>query len=387
MEFNYNPISKHKLSNLTAVKSPNCVTMYVPTYKEGKEQNRHLAQGHLKSCIRKATNDLLAYQLTEKEVSNYLLPVDELLEDIDIWRKPSEGLVLFLHTNGLELFKIPMKVEELVYVADHFYLKPIARLFADDINYYLLELSRDYIKLYEASRYSLKEVFIDEFTPDKLEQEVGFDFKQKMLQFRTGQAAQVGAGSFHGHGEGRDEYRLEIEKFFRAINRGLQKVLNNKNPLLISCVDFLFPLYKSVNSYPFLLDENLSGDTEFIDKKELHVKSWELVFDLSRQKQQSLKQFDELKHTTKTSVVFDDSISAAVRGKVDTLFIHKDADIFGNFDLENDKVTIDTEKNTTNKSLINLAVISTFEQGGKVYELDISEMPDSGSPINAIFRF
>ncbi len=388
MQFNYNPISRSKFNNLASVKTPRCITIYVPTYKSGKELNQRIAQGHLRSCINKAKAELSDYEITEKEISDYLQPLEELHKNIDYWMHPSDGLVLFLSESGLDSYKIPIPVTEHVYVSDHFYLKPLTPLFSDDHTYYVLELSQDYVKLYQGSRYKFEEHFIDEFTPEKLQQTVGFDYKQKMFQFRSGQTASAGAGTFHGHGEGKDESKLEIEKFFRAIDSGLQNVLHDKRrPLLISCVDYLFPIYKSISNYQNLINENLSGDPEFRNKKELHAKSWQLIYPYVSEKSNDLHKFEELKHTSKTSVIFDDIIAAAAQGKVDILFMKKQEDRFGSFEPDDGRVSIDNEKLPYNESLLNLAAIRTLAQGGKVYELEADTMPDNKSILSAVFRF
>ncbi|MBT8312024.1 MAG: hypothetical protein KJN91_04180, partial [Eudoraea sp.] len=53
-------------------------------------------------------------------------------------------------------------------------------------------------------RYGLQDLFIEMHAPEQLEEAVGYDYKQKSLQFRTGQAG-FAQGAFHGHGEGKDD--------------------------------------------------------------------------------------------------------------------------------------------------------------------------------------
>jgi len=388
MEINYNPISEKKFKQLAEVESEHCVSMYIPTYKGGKEQNLHLSQGYLNSCIKQAENELLEYQISNLDIKTYLKPISDLLSNVEFWRTPSEGSVLFLNNKGLETYKIPIPVKSQTYVANHFYVKPLVSLFTDDHKFFLLELSQDYVKLYEASRYYCKEMFIDELAPEKLQDTVGYDYRPKMLQFRTGQATPAGVGSFHGHGEGKDEDKLEIEKYFRAINNGILKLLHKKKePLVVSCVDYLFPIYKEVNKYPFLLKENISGDPEFEDKKQLHSKSWNLIHKYFTEKDKDVDLYNELYNTQKTSYELEVIIPAAIRGKVDTLFIQNGEDIFGTYNKENDKVTKAQTKKLSNTSLQNLATVETIRQGGKVYLLDAEEMPIENYPFNAIFRY
>ena len=54
-------LSKEIFENLAAKHSAHSVSIYIPTYKKGKEQNEHLAQSNLKRCIRNVHAELKKY--------------------------------------------------------------------------------------------------------------------------------------------------------------------------------------------------------------------------------------------------------------------------------------------------------------------------------------
>lgn len=384
-----NPLSKESFEALSSKSASHSVSIYLPMYKKGKEQNEHLAQAHLKQCIKQVHNELNNYQLQKDEIQNYLRPVEKLLTHIELWRNPSDGLAVFLNKDGFNYYTLPIPFETGTYIANHFYLKPLLPLYHNDGIYYVLELSEDYVKLYEGSRYHFDDLNMDTLSVGQLEKVVGFDFKSKMLQFRTGQAAH-GAGVFHGHGEGKDDHKKELMTFFRAVDKEV-KALTQKHqnaPLVLACTKSVYPLYKAVTSYSNLYETYISGDSEFKNKTKLHQESWNLVKDYFIQdKQKRLDVFAELYHTSKTSYDATAIIAAAIHGKVDTLFIKKGTDIFGIYDKSNNKIRVALSKNLTNISLLNLAAIQTFLQGGHVYELESEEMPVAEQPLNAIFRY
>ncbi|WP_273568069.1 hypothetical protein [Maribacter halichondriae] len=288
----------------------------------------------------------------------------------------------------MQYFKVPISFEASTYVSGHFYLKPLLPLYQNDGFYYLLELSQDYVKLYEASRYNFKDLYVEDFAPDRLEEAVGFDHKPKMLQFRSGQNVH-GAGSFHGHGEGKDDNKKELLTFFRAVDKGVKKAITHKNvPLVLACVDHLVEVYKEASTYPELYHENVGGDPEFKVKTSLHQASWDLMESyFTKSQTEKALQFTELYHTQKTSYEIDDILHAALNGRVDTLFIADGDDIFGRYEMENNEVIIDYKHELNNTSLTNLAAMETFRQGGKVYSLPSNEMPVKESSMNAIFRY
>lgn len=385
----FQPLPKKTFETLATKHNLHCVSMYLPMQKTGKEQNEGLAQANLKRCIKEVHESLAKHQVPEDEITKYLKPIEKLIADIELWRNPSDGLAIFMDRKGLSYYSLPIEFDMKTEVADHFYLKPLLPLYHDDGEYYLLELSQDYVKLYKASRYGFKDLFIEDFTPDQLEKAVGFDYRPKMLQFRSGQDSHKGAGSFHGHGEGKDDDKKELLTFFNAVDKGVKKAINNKKaPLVVACVDSLFHLYKEANTYPNLFDKNSSGDPEFRDKNKMHLDSWKLIQPyFEKAKKDKLTQFTELYSTPKISYDISDIIPSALNGKIDTLFVENHAELYGTYNKERDRVKIDKKKEINNASLINSAALNTFLQGGKVYLLEPEEMPIKGRPLNALFRY
>ena len=382
------PLKYKEFEALADQRSLHSVSVYLPMDKKGKEQNEHLAQAKLKNCIKEVHNTLEKYEMSTAEIEKYLLPMEKLLGDIDLWRNPSEGLAIFLNQDGLQTFLFPIAFEPRTYVDNHFYLTPLLPLYADQGLYYVLELSQDYVKLHEASKYGLNDLYIDDFAPDQIEKAVGFDFRPKMMQFRSGQAAHD-AGIFHGYGEGKDDEKKELLTFFRAVDKGVKQVINGQNsPLMLSCVDFLAPIYKEANTYPKLYDKNLSGDSQYTNKKDLHLASWALIEDyFETKKRNKLKQFNELYNTPKTSYVTEDIVSAAVNGKVDTLFLSDSLDVYGTYNKENGHVNINKDKEINNVSLSNMTALKTIKQQGNVYLLPEEQMPIKEVPFNALYRY
>ncbi|SNR59597.1 baeRF7 domain-containing protein [Lutibacter flavus] len=385
---NNHPLPLKTFKSLAKDHNLHCVSIYLPMDKNGKEQNEHLAQSKLSKCIRDVHKSLLEHEINEKEITNYLMPIQALIVDSELWRNPSDGLALFLDKNGLKYYTLPIPFEAFTFVADHFYLKPLLPLYHDDGLYYVLELSEDYVKLFEGSRYSFKDLYFEDFTPDQLEKVVGSDYKPKMFQFRSGQNA-FGSGSFHGHGEGKDDKQKELTAFFKAIDKGVNKAIKNKKaPLLIAGVSKLYSGYKEANTYPNFYDKYISGDPQFKDKKKLHEESWKLMEGyFEKTKKDKLNQFTELYSTPKISYQVNEIIPAALNGKIDTLFVQKDIDIYGTYNKENGYLTLNSKKKLSNGSLTNLSSIKTFMQGGNVYILEPQDMPEKGRPLNAILRY
>ncbi|MGB5229820.1 MAG: hypothetical protein WBN55_16245, partial [Eudoraea sp.] len=365
-----------------------CVSIFLPMDKKGKEQNMHLAQALLRQCINEAQKALTEHQMHMNDIEEYLRPVEQLLDKVQLWRNPSDGLAIFLDSEkGMRYYMVPISFEVKTYVAGHFYLLPLLPLYHNDGLYYLLDLSQDYVKLYQASRYSFKDLHLEDFAPGQLEDAVGSDYEQKNLQFRSGQST-YGA-SFHGQGAGKDDEKDELLRYFRMLDEGVKKIAtDSKAPLVLSCTDRLYGLYAEANTHHNLHDKYLPGDPEYKTDDEKHQKSWVLIEEYFRRPQlNKINKFNELYHTQKTSYEIDVIVNAALNGKIDTLFIEEGGDVFGIYDKKDNEVKIDEKNEINNVSQANLAALLTFEQGGEVYFLLPEQMPVKESPMNAVFRY
>ncbi|MGB5781117.1 MAG: hypothetical protein WBM42_04540 [Eudoraea sp.] len=382
------PLPKKEFETLAETRNLYCVSIFLPMDKKGKEQNMHLAQARLRQSINEVQKTLVEHQMQMNEIEEYLEPVEQLLDKVELWRNPSDGLAIFLDSeDGMRYFMVPISFETKTYVAGHFYLLPLLPLYHNDGLYYLLDLSQDYVKLFEGSRYSFKDRYLQDFAPKQLEDAVGSDYEQKNLQFRSGQAT-YGA-SFHGQGAGKDDEKDELLRYFRMLDEGVKKITSDsKAPLVLSCIDRLYALYAEANTYNNLYDKHLSGDPEYKKDDKRHQESWMLVEEYFQRPQfNKINKFKELFHTQKTSYEIDAIVNAALNGKIDTLFIEEGADVFGIYDKKDNEVSIDEKHEINNVSLANLAAVQTFEQGGEVYFLPPEQMPVKESPMNAVFRF
>jgi hypothetical protein len=100
-----------------------------------------------------------------------------------------------------------------------------------------------------------------------------------------------------------------------------------------------------------------------------------------------LEQFKEVLDTPKSSYELHEIVPAAFDGKIDTLFVEEDNDVYGQYDLETRDLKTALNKAVFNASLVNMVAIKTFMKGGRVYFLDKTEMPVKDRVMNALMRF
>ncbi|HLV39775.1 hypothetical protein [Xanthomarina sp.] len=382
-------ITKKNITELHNINQENCISIFIPTHRAGKKVLQEEDPLSLKNQLKDVKEKLTQKGLNSDEIDTLTQPVQKLIDNSSFWREQSDGLAIFAADGFFESYTLPVHFKEHNYLSNSFYLKPLMPMFVGDGSFYLLNLERDNVKLYECTKHSFTEIAVEDLIPETKQDRVGFDYEEKNLQFRSG-ATGSGQPMYHGQEAATGKRKNEIKKYFRAINDGLATVFRDKTmPLLIAAQSPLFDIYKEVNSYQNLMEESLTTDFSNTDIFEIHELAWERmapVFDQKRK--EDISQFLEEQGKGTTSIGIGKILPAAFHGQIEALFCENKEDIFGSYKEEKDVITVtEGEENDKNISLMNIAAIKTFLKGGNVYLLDKEEMPNPNSRVNALYRY
>ncbi|MCF8336138.1 MAG: hypothetical protein K9H65_06020, partial [Bacteroidales bacterium] len=286
-------LESNLLERLSKERSPNSISIYMPTPKENPESKENKNRINLKNKIKLARQQLKEQGLQEDSIEEYLKPLNDIVDDALFLRNLWEGLVIFLNQNIFEYYTLPLDFKDFMYMGEDFYLLPLLRPVKENKEFYILSLNLHGVKLYKSDRFNISEVEVEEFIPEKLEEAVGFDhYKDKVYQHRS---AKVGDGRtfFHGHAKGEEEKKEEELKFLRYVDQGLQNILNNEDkPLIVASVDYIFGLFKEVTDYKHLKEENISESPKEESINGLQQKAWELIQkELDKEKEQIVQKY------------------------------------------------------------------------------------------------
>ena len=381
-------INEKEFKKLASHKNEVCVSIFIPTQRAGKEVLEEKNKKHLHSEWVQIRKELKEEGKDEALIGKIGKPIEELLEDRDFWRHQSDGLAIFASPDLFEKYTLPVNFEAYHYISEDFYVKPLVPAMTGDGKFNILAIQIGDVSFYEASRFSITPVKIDDLTPTRLEERVGYDYKEKALQFRT-QAEGGEKTQFHGHGGSERDEKEEVKQFFRAVDQGLKSYLNKeKLPLVVFCQDYLFPVYKEANTYNNLIDKVVTGNPNDTDLLGIHQKALQVAEPyLNETRNEKIEKYRELNKTENTTSAVSDIIPAVHQGKVDTLFIENRAELWGEYIEDKMKVKFHENRNSHNTSLLNLAAKKTIEMGGKVYLVEPEFMPEKESKMNALFRF
>ncbi|HLA28397.1 MAG TPA: hypothetical protein VJZ49_10935 [Syntrophales bacterium] len=352
-----------------------CVSMFMPTYRTGTESQQNPIR--FRNLIRKAEDKLQAFNLRSQEIKALLEPVQELAGNVLSWRRQSDGLAIFLSGSLLRLYCLPILFNELIFVGDRFHIKPLLPLFHGEERLYILALSQNSVRLLEGTKYSVKEMEV-EGVPKSMSDALSYEEPEKQIRFRTGKPSGGDRGAMlSGHGADIEDSKDNILKYFRQIDRGLHNFLKDERaPLVLAGVDYLFPIYKDANTYPYLMDDGISGNPEGISAEHLRRQAWLIVNPHFRKAENdALAQYRQSSGTGLTSDDIKEIVTAAYHGRVGLLFVAIGCHQWGIVSPEQNEIILQQEAGSGSDDLLDIASIQTFLNGGKVFAIPQEKMP------------
>jgi hypothetical protein len=193
---------------------------------------------------------------------------------------------------------------------------------------------------------------------------------------------------FHGQGGGTDDEKDWLSQYFLQIDRNLQKVLSHDQaPLVLAGVDFLFPIYRGINSYNYLMDKGVEGNPEILKPEELQQHAWEVVEPyFANAQQDEVEKFNREFGTGHASNNVEEIVRATANGRVDSLFVTIGKQVWGFYNPRSEEVHVHEKVEAGDDDLLDVAAIQTILHGGTVFAVKEDEIP-GGSMIAANFRY
>jgi hypothetical protein len=365
------------------------LSIYMPTHRAGSEVQQNPIR--LSNLLREAENQLISLGMRTPDARDFLEPIFRLQRDGFFWRQEaSDGLALFLSPQLFRSYRLPFRFAEVVKVSQRFHLKPFLGLLSGDGRFYVLALSQKMVRLIRCTRFACEEVEL-EGVPKSMDEALKDEYAQRQLQFHTGTQASAGgrrAAMFHGQGVGIDDNKTNILRYFMQINDGLRGILKDESAsLILAGVDYLLPIYKDANTYPHLFEQGITGSPEDLSTEELHSKAWAYMQSYFQQEQEdALGKYRRLAGTGLTSDDINSIVPAAYFGRVETLFVSPELQLWGAVDPHSREPRLHEQELPGDNDLLDVAAIQTFLNRGAVFTVDVEGIPGN-QPLAAVFRY
>ncbi len=364
-----------------------CVSVYLPPSTGGKNGKQN--QIRFKNLLAQAEKQLAFSSLRPFQQEELLQPAYRLLNESIFWSNLDKGLALFLSPDLFRYYEAPVQFEELAVVANSFHLKPLLSLLIDEQSFYILAISQKDARLLKGTQDSVQEIDMSQ-TIEKFREEFEEETPEQYLQFhtRTPLKPHERPAVFFGHGGEIERAQKErLLKYFRFLDREICGMLEENNPLVLACVDYLFPLYAEASRYPCLLQENIRGNPENISAEKLRDRGWKIVKPyFQKRREEAFKRYQNFKGTSRASNNIEDIVPAAFHGRVDTLFVAVKTHCWGKYNAEDDSVQLSETPGPGDEDLLDTSAVQTYLHKGTVFALNSGDMPNT-EPIAAVFRW
>lgn len=341
------------LRELAAGDGP-CLSVFLPTARHGPDTLEGPVR--LRNLLRRAETDLDRPGTDHETAERIVEPLRALIDDSPFWQHQSDGLALYGSATAHRHFRVPIRFGEAVVVGSRFHLLPLWRLAAGDDRFVIVALSQNAVRIFEATRQTIHEREPGP-VPTSLAEALAHEDPERQLQSRSvgGTAVQ-----FHGHGAGAETDKATLERYFRAVDRGLDELLGSTHqPVVLACVGYYLPLFRSVTRMTNLAPAAIEGNPEHRTPDELLAAARAIIDPIAAARRASTSErFSALAGTGRTLTDVADIVSAAHEGRVEVLLVSAD-------ELDPTGATP-----ALPRKLLDLAVADVLANGGTIETLD-----------------
>jgi hypothetical protein len=148
----------------------------------------------------------------------------------------------------------------------------------------------------------------------------------------------------------------------------------------------VFAHYREISNYKNIYPKYVAGNFDEDDVQLIHDKAAEILEPyFNEMKNEKKSKYHEAAGKTTTSL--QDVVISADAGRIETLFIEKGKHVWGEYKSDEAKIEVHDNPNPLNNDLLDYAARNTFKTEGDVYIVEQEDMPEGGSPANAILRY
>ncbi len=335
------------LKRLKDIRSDCCVTILLNTHRNTPQSKKD--EIGLKNLVAEAENRLK--NECDNETSNIIAgKLKELASNIDA-RYNFESLALFVNSDIAEFIRMPIEVEDRVVIGSSFATRDLVRMLHQELNYYVLVLSREKARLIEAAG-------------DKEIREIHNGFPME--------------NSFTVAGEGQlfnRETSLVLD-FFTAVNNQLNDVQHgNRLPVFICTDKSNYSDYLNAAGEEENIAGLVEGNKDDEDPHTILETAWPVVEKWQQEKNQ--KRLYELTKNAGAEDFETDFTAiwkAIIEGKGRTLYVKEG--FIQPAKLENNTVKLTSDENANVDDIIDEMIEKNRELGGDTVFVSGDELKD-----------
>lgn len=366
-------IEKPEIESLIRIQTWPAVSMYMPVSRIGDPQDPL----RYKNFLTQVEARLIDEGLRTTEARLFLESEFDLVKDIGFWKQlGADGLAVFLSSEALFRYPLPVPFPELVMVGRRFHIRPLLPLLPER-RYMILALSRNRLQLFEGDRYRFKERELPDGTPTSMDEALQYE-RERSLQFHSRTTSATNGrrpAMFHGHGAGADDQDEELERYYQIVDRCLFPLLEDC-PVILAGTEEQHAVYRRVTRSRTILPQGISGNVGEFSNDTLRNRSWAIANEFfSKEEGEAVADFLDNLGGGRVAGDLPSVLTAAYDGRVENLFVAENELVFGLFAPDRREVTVKDREDGKSIELLDEAVYWTLQQKGTVYIRTRQEMP------------
>jgi hypothetical protein len=372
-------LDRNRLIALAKLSASPAVSIFLP----GREPSgaRREEPTRLRNLLREASAELARRGYAAEQAAELLAPVAARLDEKEsVWAPTPGGWAFFAGAGFYRPLRLPFPVAEEVRVGDRFAVRPLLRALASAPPHYILAVSLKRVRLLAADADGCRPLRVAGLP-------ASFDEAMQYVEYYSGVGAHTGGPAalgrrsaiFHGHGDD-DEERMEtnVEQYFRRLFEALERGLPEPEaPVVLAAVGEYFPIAARVNRRLRLAADGIVGNPDYVTDHELAaVAHLQLESARHREVEAEAGRWLDLTGGRRAIGELAEIVRAAEAGQVETLLVAREAERWGSYEADVDRLTVRERREPGDEELLDRAAARTVAQGGDAYELPQAAMPE-----------
>jgi hypothetical protein len=376
------------LRDLLADERAPCISLYQPTHRTFPEKQQNPIR--YRNLLREMQASIRE-KYGARQVQSIVTKFYELAGDTEFWLRRTESLAILASANRFEVFDLQRSVPELVVVADSFHVKPLLRIVQSADRYHVLALNRREVKLYEGNRDALDQVELTG-VPTTITAALGEELTEPTESFHSVgpyHAQRGNTGIHHGRGQKKDDVDLDMERFFRAVDRAILERYSRPTglPMMLAGLPQNVAGFRAVTHNSHILDAAIELDPESLSREQLRVRAWQAVEPIYLQRLAEIT--DSYRLHRSRGLGADDPAAiaeAAASGRVGTLLIDADRLVRGKIDATTGKIERRALDDPDADDVLDDLAETVVRMKGEAIVVPTQRMP-TPTGVAAIYRF
>ncbi len=360
-----------EVDRLLEYRAPASVSIYLPT---DPTSNGDAERIELKTLAAQASSQLREAGTGVRVVREFEDQIGYLYDDGEFWPYQARSLAVFVAAEWLITFRLPNRLLSQVEVSDRFSLRPLLRTLTFPHVAFVLALAQGSVRVIEV---------MPDLEPARINVE----------DLPSDVASAAGKSSISDRApvrrlQGSEGQKVRIHQYARQVDRALRPFLNGLEvPLILAAAEPMESIYRSVNTYPHLLDQGISGNPETVSDAELAASSRAVLDDLYAAQLREVQELYAQRFASGRALSDVAEVArAATFGAVDTLLVDIDAAVPGEVDDQTGAVTFARTASGDVHDVTDEIARRAWLRGGRVLAVRDRDIPGR-SAVAAILRY